>query len=316
MNTYLRDKHPVFVVTGLHDQDELYHYGIKGMKWGVRRYRNEDGSLTPAGKKREKQLAEYKKKETARLDKIYDTKKYDDRVKKYQEKYVDTGKERYLKKIDEAQFKKYQAIGLKAVENSSIKNMTYEQMKDEKRAVMINTGRNIVRAASTAGIAIGGIVGGKLANDANKLADKINNNRMIRNFDTLSESYDKFRSSTDKTLLTVTNEVLNNRYTEVIRENGISGKILDKTLNATDTLQYANAGKGIVSWVAQDALDKVTAAGYLGGPTAAAVKLGSDIVNGRYKSNASVKSRQRLSYQDKNKVDEEARKKVDELKKN
>lgn len=31
---------------------ELYHWGKKGMKWGVRRYQNKDGSLTPAGKKR------------------------------------------------------------------------------------------------------------------------------------------------------------------------------------------------------------------------------------------------------------------------
>ena len=33
--------------------NELYHHGIKGQKWGVRRYQNKDGSLTPAGKKKE-----------------------------------------------------------------------------------------------------------------------------------------------------------------------------------------------------------------------------------------------------------------------
>ena len=32
--------------------DELYHHGIKGQKWGVRRYQNPDGSLTAAGKVR------------------------------------------------------------------------------------------------------------------------------------------------------------------------------------------------------------------------------------------------------------------------
>ena len=32
--------------------NSLYHHGVKGMKWGVRRYENEDGTLTPRGKAR------------------------------------------------------------------------------------------------------------------------------------------------------------------------------------------------------------------------------------------------------------------------
>ena len=36
-----------------HYKDELYHHGVKGQRWGVRRYQNQDGSLTALGKKRE-----------------------------------------------------------------------------------------------------------------------------------------------------------------------------------------------------------------------------------------------------------------------
>ena len=74
------------------ENDELYHHGIRGQRWGRRRYQNKDGSLTPAGKKRydkemDKLKAEKKKlvnesRTKKKLDKLDQMKSDVDTLKK------------------------------------------------------------------------------------------------------------------------------------------------------------------------------------------------------------------------------------------
>ena len=88
---------------------ELYHHGIKGMRWGIRRFQNKNGGLTPAGKKRYSDDADTTEEETieqkkARVMSSHDAKTvYKNKEllsdKELQEAYIRLNMERNIKNL-------------------------------------------------------------------------------------------------------------------------------------------------------------------------------------------------------------------------
>ena len=139
------------------DGSELYHHGIKGQKWGVRRFQNPDGTLTEAGKAR---LEKYKRTELKgvneayfkRIDKMAKTSgRLNARRNKLLEKGRDTSKiDKRLKDLTDDVANE---ILDTSYEVTAIKNMTYSDMKKEKRQA-ITIGAAAVAGSSLATIGL------------------------------------------------------------------------------------------------------------------------------------------------------------------
>lgn len=91
--------------------NELYHHGDKGMKWGVRRYQNNDGTMTPQGKKRYSDKSPYEVTtvdgDTFRITGRSANKKYDPKKAKVTKTYGEHLYEKDNEKIHKKAEKKY-----------------------------------------------------------------------------------------------------------------------------------------------------------------------------------------------------------------
>lgn len=108
-------------------EDELYHWGVKGMRWGVRRYQNTDGSLTNAGKKRRSlgdKIKSYRvnKKRKAALEKARQTRIANKAAAEKRAKDVEAGKIK-SKDMTEAELRnRIERLNLEKTYNDAIRN--------------------------------------------------------------------------------------------------------------------------------------------------------------------------------------------------
>lgn len=108
---------------------ELYHYGTKGMKWGVRRFQNKDGTRTPAGLKR-----------------------YSNRAKDGLKKAGDKLKEQYAKRKAEKAEEKQRKKPIKKLTNEELQaridrlrmEKSYKDLLKEVNAPTISKGKSFV----------------------------------------------------------------------------------------------------------------------------------------------------------------------------
>lgn len=150
------------------DMPCLYHYGVAGMKWGVRRYQNEDGTLTSAGKKRYAKsggFSSFRSNVSSSVKKGFNKIRY--RYKNPDGSLTERGVEQYASKKKNTS--KLSDSDLRKVVNRATLNKQYREVMRDLSSKDKSFISSIVDKISTATISeatnsIGRRIGGHIAN--------------------------------------------------------------------------------------------------------------------------------------------------------
>lgn len=138
MNTYYIAGYPI--------SDELYHHGIKGQRWGVRRYQNEDGSLTADGRIRYGDNSRSIQRDLNRLDreKAYTIGDRAKAIRKYEKETRKLNKHKNDKSEEWKQ--KYQAKADAAAKKKDAYEKRYAELSSDTKHLVdraISQGMNV-----------------------------------------------------------------------------------------------------------------------------------------------------------------------------
>lgn len=117
--------------------NQIWHWGVKGMKWGVRRYQNADGSLTDAGKKRyDWDVAANKKKDNKlSADALQDSNRWVREDRERAKSVADAGNQMVgnLKTLSDKSMK----IQSRRTEKMDLSKMTDQEMRERINRAML-----------------------------------------------------------------------------------------------------------------------------------------------------------------------------------